>query len=188
MTCTVRKERGFTLIEILVVVIIIAIISSVSLMSMNLIDDDRELDVERKRLASLMEVVQDEALLQGREFGLELMKSTYRFVEFDPYSRRWIEVVGDDLFRQRQLPEGMEFTLYLEDKQIVLENNPREFEDPDEDTMSFTAKTYAPHVFVFSSGELTPYEIHLIRPLNDQQLVMRGNVFGEIELLDEEER
>ena len=188
MTCTFRKARGFTLIEILVVVIIIAIISSVSLMSMNLIDDDRELDTERKRLASLMDVVQDEALLQGREFGLELMTSTYRFVEYDPYTRRWVEITGDDLFRPRKLPEGMEFALFLEDKQIVLENAPREFEDPDDDTMSFDTETYAPHVFVFSSGELTPYEIHLLRAENDQELVMRGNVFGEIEFLDEEDR
>lgn len=188
MTCTFRQERGFTLVEILVVVIIIAIISSVSLLSMNLIDDDRELDTERKRLASLMQVVQDEALLQGREFGLELMTSTYRFVEFDPYSRSWVEVAGDDLFRPRKLPDGMEFVLFLEDKQIVLENNPREFEDPDEDTMTFDTETYAPHVFIYSSGELTPYEIHLLRPLNDQQLAMRSNVFGEIELLDEEDR
>ncbi len=49
-------DAGFTLIEILVVVIIIAIISGVALMSMNLIGDDRELDTERKRLATLIEL------------------------------------------------------------------------------------------------------------------------------------
>ena len=188
MTSILRRERGFTLIEILVVVIIIAIISSVSLMSINLIDDDRELATERKRLASLLEVVQDEAMLQGREFGLELMRSTYRFVEYDPYTRRWAEIVNDDLFRARQLPEGIEFELYLEDKPIVLEFEPTEIEDPDEDALSSVTETYAPHVFVFSSGELTPYEIHLVRPEKDQLLAMRGNLFGEIEFLEDQLR
>lgn len=185
MTRKFDNERGFTLIEILVVVIIIAIISSIGLMSMSLISDDRELETERKRLASLIEIARDEAMMQGRELGLELMTSTYRFVEFDPYQSRWSEIPGDDLFRLRQLPEGMEFELYLEDKQIVLENDPQEFNDPDESEMSAAAQSYLPHVFLYSSGELTPYEIHLNRPLNDQQLAMRGDMLGEIEFLDE---
>jgi general secretion pathway protein H len=181
-----RRQRGFTLIEILVVVVIVATISGIALMSIGLIGDDRELDTERKRLATLIEVVQDEALMQGREFGLELMTSTYRFVEFDPFSSRWSEVVGDDLFRSRRLPEGMEFELYVEDKRVILENDPKEFKDPDEPGMSLTTETYAPHIFVFSSGESTAYEIRLRRAANDQQLVMRGNVLGEIELVNEE--
>jgi len=126
------KDRGFTLIEILVVVIIIAIISSIGLMSMNLIGDDRELNNERDRLASLIEIAQDEATMQGRELGIELMSSTYRFVEYDPYSLRWSEITGDDLFRLRQLPDGMEFQLYLEDKLIVLESDPQELEQSSE--------------------------------------------------------
>lgn len=184
---TFRLNRGFTLIEILVVVIIIAIISGVALMSMNLIGDDRELDTERKRLATLIELVQDEAVMQGREFGLELMESTYRFVEFDPFESRWTEIQDDDLFRLRQMPEGIEFELYVEDKRILLERDAKSIEDPDEAEMSVNAETYAPHVFVFSSGESTSFEIRLKRPLNDQQLAMRGNVLGEIEFLDQED-
>jgi general secretion pathway protein H len=166
---SLRKQYGFTLVEILVVVIIIATISGLALLSINLIGDDRELDTERKRLATLIEVAQDEAMLQGREFGLEIMTSTYRFVEFDPFAYQWSEISDDELFRLRQLPDGMEF------------------EDPDKAGMSLTVETYAPHVFVFSSGESTSYEIRLKRPLNDQQLVMRGNVLGDIELVDQED-
>ena len=183
----IRKRRGFTLIEILVVVIIIATISGIALLSMSIIGDDRELDTERKRLATLIEVAQDEALMQGREFGLELMISTYRFVEFDPFASQWSEIPGDELFRLRKLPEGMEFELYVEDKHVLLDNDAKEFKDPDEDRMSLAVDTYAPHVFIFSSGESTSYEIRLKRPLNDQQLVMRGDVLGDIELIDEEE-
>lgn len=182
-----RQERGFTLIEILVVVIIIAIISGVALMSMSLIGDDRELDTERKRLATLIELAQDEAVMQGREFGLELMTSTYRFVEFDPFEFRWSEIQDDELFRLRQLPEGMEFELYVEDKRIILKNDPKLIEDPDEAGASLTSEAYAPHVFVFSSGETTSFEIRLRRPLNDQQLAMRGNLLGAIEFVEQED-
>ena len=181
-----RKEYGFTLIEILVVVVIIATIVGIAMLSMNLIADDRELDTERNRLATLIEVAQDEAMMQGREFGLELMTSTYRFVEFDPFTFQWSEILGDDVFRLRRLPEGMEFELYLEGKRILLESDPMEFSDPDDATLSRASESYAPHVFVFSSGESTAYEIRIRRPMNDQQLVMRGNVLGEIEFVEEE--
>jgi len=182
-----RRQLGFTLIEILVVVIIVATISGIALMSIGLIGDDRDLETERQRLASLIEVAQDEATMQGREFGLELMTSTYRFVEFDPYASQWSEILGDDLFRLRQLPEGMEFELYVEDKRVVLAEDPKEFEDPDEQNLSRATERYAPHVFVFSSGELTAYEIRLRRPQQDQQLVMRGDILGEIEFVDEDD-
>lgn len=184
---TFRKTHGFTLIEILVVVIIIATITGMALLSMNLIGDDRELDTERKRLATLIDLAQDEAMMQGREFGLELMTSTYRFVEFDPITSQWTEILGDELFRVRQLPEDMEFELYIEDKRVVLDNDPQEFEDPDEDGMSSRTKTYAPHLFLFSSGESTTFEIRLNRPLNQQQLAMRGDVLGQIEFVENQD-
>lgn len=183
----IRKQLAFTLIEILVVVIIVATISGIALMSISLVGDDRELDTERKRLAALIAMAQDEAMMQGREFGLELMTSSYRFVEFDPFTAQWSEIVGDDMLRPRKLPEGMEFELYVEDKLVLLKENPQEFEDPDKATMLTSGETYAPHLFVFSSGESTAYEIRLRRPINDQQLAMRGNILGQIELLDEED-
>lgn len=181
------KQSGFTLIEILVVVIIVATVSGIALMSIGLLGDDRELETERKRLATLIEVAQDEAMMQGREFGLELMNSTYRFVEFDPFTAQWSEIQRDDLFRQRQLPDGMEFELYVEDKRVLLENDPRELDKPDGDGMSQAVDSYVPHVFVFSSGESTAYEIRLRRPANDQELLLRGNVLGEVELVEAEE-
>jgi general secretion pathway protein H len=182
-----KKTRGFTLIEILVVVIIIATILGIALLSMGLIGDDRELDTERKRLATLIEVAQDEAMFQGREFGLELMQSSYRFVEFDQFTFQWSEILGDELFRLRQLPEGMEFDLYVEDKRIVLDPNPKQFADPEKEDMSADIEDYEPHIFVFSSGESTAYEIRLRRDVNDQQLAMRGDILGQIEFVDEDE-
>ena len=182
-----QRNQGFTLIEILVVIVIVATIVSMALLSVGLIGEDAELDKERLRLASVIETIQDEALLQGREFGVEVMTSSYRFIEFDPLTRLWAEIPGDDLYRLRYLPEGLEFELYIDEKRIRLENDPKKLDDLDKPMLSAGAKPYVPHLFIFASGESTAYEIRLRRPQTDQQLVMRGDVLGQFEFGDDDE-
>lgn len=182
-----QRQSGFTLVEILVVVFIVATVASIAVLSVGVVGDDDELETEHRRLASLLETVQDEAMLQGREFGIEFMTSAYRFVEFDPLTRQWMEVPGDDLYRLRTLPEGLQFVLYVDDKLIELESNPRELADPDEDATRSSAQQYAPHLFVFASGESTVFKIHVWRPITDGRLVLRGNILGEIEFGEEDE-
>jgi general secretion pathway protein H len=182
-----RYTSGFTLIEILVVIVIVATVVSMALLSVGLIGEDADLDKERRRLASVIETIQDEAILQGREFGIELMNSAYRFVEFDPLTRQWNEVPGDDLYRLRELPEDLEFELYVDEKRIQLLNAPRQFDDPEKEEMSPGVETYQPHLFIFASGESSVYEIRLLRLQTDQTLILRSDVLGQLELLDEGE-
>ena len=180
------QTRGFTLIEILVVIVIVATIVSIALLSVNVANRDEEMERERRRLASLIETAQDDALMQGREFGIEIMLSSYRFVEFDPLARQWAEVIGDDLYRLRSLPEGFEFALFIDDKRIDLDLDPKEFDDPDKPLTS-SAKPFAPHLFVFSSGEGTVFQLQLWRPATDQRLTLRGDILGELEFGDDDE-
>lgn len=180
------NSRGFTLVEILVVMVIIATVVSIAMLSISLVGDDRELDRERIRFASLVEMVQDEAMMQGREFGVEIMLSAYRFVEFDPFTRQWALIPGDDLFRERSLPEGIEFELYVDEKLIPLAREAKKIDDPDKAPMNSGIQTYMPHLFVFASGEATAYELRFRRPQTDTEVVMRGNVLGEIEFGEEE--
>ena len=175
-----QQQHGFTLIEIMVVVVIVATVVSIALLSVGVIGEDNELDKERRRLATLIEMAQDDATMQGREFGVELMRSSYRFVEFDPLTRQWAEVPGDELYRLRFLPEGVEFALYIDDKLIPLEEDPQALQDDSDSGISSGVRPYLPHLFVFASGESSAYEIRLRRPQTDMELIMRGDVLGQI--------
>jgi general secretion pathway protein H len=185
---TGHRVRGFSLIEILVVVVIIAIVSAIALLSLGLLGQDRELETEARRFASLVEVVQDEAAMQGREFGLEFMVGAYRFVEYDPYSSRWVELLGDDLMRMRRLPEGVEFDLYLEGQRVVLDFEPADIEEPDRDSMvRDAAEDFAPHILIYSSGDVTPFELALTRRSSQQSVVLEGDFAGSIEIASAED-
>ena len=157
------------------------------MLSLGVLGDDREMRIEARRISSLLELAQDEALMQGREFGVEVMLSSYRFVEYDPFQSRWMELIGDDIFRQRQLPDGLEFDLLLEDQIILLDEDPREIEDPDSNEIQAFAETYAPHLLVFSSGDSTPFELHIVSRSDQQKVVLRGELNGAIEVVTETE-
>lgn len=161
---------GFTLIEILVVVVIVGILASLVVLSLGAIGDDRNLQREARRLASLLELAGDEAELQGRDFGVEFIRQGYRFVEFDPIFERWGEILGDKVLRQRKLPSDMELELLIEDRRIELADEPAATQTGEDDDDSPLLERFAPHGMLLSSGDLSPLQVNIVR-LTDQETV-----------------
>ncbi len=183
-----RRASGFSLIEILVVVVIIATVTSIALLSVGILSDDRDLQTEARRLMSLVELAQDEAVMQGRELGLEVMTQGYRFVEYDPVVDRWNELLGDDVLRLRELPTDIQLALFLEDKRVLLASEPESLDHDDEQQNNYASpsENYAPQVFIFSSGDMTPFQLHLSRDAHDQLVVVDSDVTGMLEIVREE--
>ena len=169
-----RRDLGFTLIEVLVVVVIIAIISTTMVLGLGVLREDTDLKKEAVRLTTLVELANEEALLQGREFGLRLTETTYEFLQFDPDTRVWNPIIGDRLFRARSLPEESYFQLVLEDREVVLDDEDI-VEDPE------------PQIMILSSGEFTPFEVSLKRDFSEEEFTIAGSQDGRIELKEHDE-
>ena len=184
-----RRQTGFTLFEVLVVVFIIAIISGTAVLSLGVLDDDRELDREASRAMALFAVAKDEAMLQGREFGIEFQRGGYRFVEFDTETELWFDVPGDDdWLRTYTLPDSMELELYLDGQAVKLENALAELAtEEDDDDPSRSGPEYSPHVFLYSSGDMTPFELHVLRPADDGRIRFEIDLLGNARYLEEDE-
>jgi len=171
----------------MVVVVIVGIVISVASLSMGILRNDRVLKTEANRFMALAEVAQDEATMQSREFGIELMTAGYRFVEYDVLAEQWADVPVDYTLRLRALPEDVEFELYLEDKRIVLNNDPAEFEDPKTQMTRSATQKYSPHLMIFSSGDATPFELRILRTYGDQNVLLRGDALGAVEIVNPDE-
>jgi general secretion pathway protein H len=181
-----RGEHAFTLIEILVVIVIVGVISAVALLSFGILGDDRNLQREARRLGSLIELANDEATMQGRDYGLEIMQSGYRFIEHDPLLEQWNEIIGDETLRPRQLEEQMEFELFIEDRRVLLEEEAAETEDDEDDDEDEPNRNltddYTPHVLILSSGDITPFELRIVRQPDRAEITMTMSLLGEFEI------
>ena len=178
------RRSGFTLIEVLVVVMIIAIISAVSVLALGNLGDDRALQNEARRMTALIEMASDEAMLQGRDFGLAVSQRGYRFVEYDPFTEHWFEVIGDDLMRPRTLAEDTEFDLFLEDKRIALKLEAAETERSDDDDGDHKDLTdeYLPHVLILSSGDIPPFVLEIYRSIDRASVQLSASPAGELKV------
>ena len=71
---------------------------------------------------------------------------------------------------------------------MQLLNDPQKLANADDDTQTSAAtRAYAPHLFVYASGEASAFELRLNRPQTRNELIMRGNILGEIEFGEDDE-
>jgi general secretion pathway protein H len=187
---TGSRDCGFTLIELLVVTTMIGLLVGLALLSFSTIGSDRAVQQQATRLLAILELSSEEAQMQGRDFGLELMQRGYRFVEYDPLLDTWSEVLGDDLMKSRELDESMEFELTLEDRRVLLPQQAQETksdEDDDEGTdKRDLTDDYLPHVLIMSSGDVTPFELQIVRDFDKARAGIEANAAGELGLVDDE--
>jgi general secretion pathway protein H len=93
-----RKASGFTLVELMVVMVIVGI--TLGLASLNAIPSPRQdLQKEAQRIALLLQLARDEAIVRNRLVTFEADADRYHFLVRSETG--WSPVVNDDLLRER---------------------------------------------------------------------------------------
>lgn len=164
-----KSQFGFTLIELMLVVLLIGLASSIVLAT---IDDSKQKKAVKRaahKIAALSSIALDQAVLKGRDYGMVLTDNKYHFVEL--FEQRWRAV--EDIVLKEQTLDGISMTAEIEGFQWL----------PDQTDYSSTAlfterevdleldeqeKPNIPQLLILSSGEMTPFKLTL--SLDDEKI------------------
>ena len=147
---TTRTDRvgigssGFTLIEILIVLAVIGVLSGVVVINFSGGDSRQLLAMQADRLARTIEMARHRSMIRNREWGLHITENGYYFSEHNPDLQEWIQL-HEDRFQETSWPKGS--SVYLQSELA--------------DNFFSDDQTNTPSILIFSSLEVTPFEISL---------------------------
>ena len=151
-----KQSLGFTLVEILVVIVILGVLST--LVAVNFAEDDREkLAQETTRLALLMEYARDEAIVRGTELSWQLDGAAYAFSYRDD-NDKWISLDDDDMFKARKFASPIQASVLKIDHAAVDNDAP---------------------ILFSPSGLNRPFEVQLV--LKAAQATLTRDVLGRVQ-------
>ena len=184
-----RRQRGFTLLELLVVMVLMAIMSAAAISTLNFSIGDEDIETEARRIGALVSLAAEEALLTGREIGMELDQRQLRFWYFDDLQQQWLPLDQEGgPFRNRTLPDGIETDLVLEGRPVTLRRsdaNDDESNKTSQDTMpgqqaALRDEQPEPQVLMFSSGQMTAFTFLLEDVALDAEWRVEADLLGRV--------
>jgi general secretion pathway protein H len=159
MLNTPPRQTGFTLLEILVVLILLGIILSVAVLSTGG-GKERELEQEVQRMVRLIELAKEEAVLNRVELAIKFSPNAYEFLR--QQDDNWLPYADHRLFMPRTLGEEYELRLLQDGISVSLQEKD------------------AGRIMLLSSGEMTPFELYIGLFNSELRYHLIGNALGEI--------
>ena len=158
-----RFDRGFTILEILVVVAVIAISASVILLNLSVARPDQQLGEHAKRLGKTMQLLMQEAILDDRNYALSVAPQSYLVLEYD--GAEW-QQTADPFFQSLQKKHIYNDELIIDKNLVSIEDN----EKPE------------PHILLLSSGEMTVFQWDIEDPDNNLRVRLQSSLLGKIQI------
>ncbi len=168
----IKKLTGFTLIEVMVVIVLVGVMASVVQFTASGNEPERLLQKESERFAAVFNMAAEYSLLNNVELGLVVEDDIYQFLGFD--GEVWQPISENEILTPYTLPEDINITLILDGlplDEVPLINTLKENEesdltfsgselDSDFNSSSSQEKKLIPQVYILSGGDLTPFSLH----------------------------
>jgi type II secretion system protein H len=192
-------QRGFTLLELMVVVFIIALVAAGAIIALGSTGKDSQLEKERDRLSALMSYAQERGAMLTLEYGIRCGLHGYRIVYFDHLMNQWAPETTDETLKPRKFPDGLQLTLMIEGHQIVLNDKnlvipkgqatgmpgspssasrlgsdmPQSFANQSTDN--------TPQILLMSNGDVNTFILTIVRPAMNRRATLKSDPDGTIE-------
>ncbi|MQM40149.1 hypothetical protein KBTX_04195 [wastewater metagenome] len=156
------RRHGFTLLEMLVVLVIIGIVLSLALIRMG--GGEGTAGRSAERLLAHLELAGQESVLSGTPIALVTTETGYRFARATPDG--WVALSGDTVLADTTLPARTSLALA-----------------PDDDGPAPGAETpTGPAVVLYPSGEISPFTLVVTGEGADAVWRIIGRIDGELRL------
>lgn len=159
---TMLRQKGFTLMEVLLVVLLMGLAAAAVTLSMGGAGKDRALEKTAQQFKQAVELVLDETVMSGDFLGIVVEPDHYKFVLYD--EGKWQPLKNDRLLGEREMEPDVEMTLVVEGLPLV--------QDDEEENSGFTddgpfiektdeekKKFPEPQILLFPSGEMSAFEL-----------------------------
>ena len=166
-------QRGFTLLEIVVVLMLIGIITGFAALSVGSDPLKDQVDSQGRRLAAILGHHRDLAMLRVEQRGVLVSEQSYQIMRLE--DDKWQPVTEA---RGGDLPTGLGLQLSVADLPASLKDDEEEAEGNGDSTDE--EDTVKPQIWMFSTGELLPFELVLTDTEERYRFVVEGSAGGRI--------
>ena len=162
MTRHSPQQAGFTLLEIMLVILLLGLATSVAVPTLMPKDGSAELQRTAERFAALVETAHEEAMLMGQDLGIVINDNDYQFVQFT--AEGWEELSNNRLLRPVTLEDG--FRMSMTPGESVWHSTLAQMQQDTllEDWFQTPEEMLEPDLYIWSSGDLTPASVEFSRP------------------------
>lgn len=158
-----NSNHGFTLIEILVVVVIVSLLTVLGVQMISSGSIERHLQQHGKRLQSSLEFACDQATLQNIPYGVAFSQTGYQF--FIYVNQNWQVLNFDNTNLSHEFTDGSQISLSIDDQPLVLKED------------------YAdkPQLLCDNTGQLSPFELLISDTSKQHQFQLKTSDYWTIE-------
>ncbi len=130
-----KNKQGFTLIEILVVLLIIGITLGFALLAFGDFGDKRRIVIAAEQFVNYVKFIQQEAILETGTLGISIDKNGYHAMRFQP-PKNWQPMPAKGIFHQQHFPSNAV---------VHLENS--------------LSESGTPQIIINSAGDMTAFKL-----------------------------
>lgn len=170
----------------MVVLVLIGIIFTFAVLSFGGDDVAEAMEREAFRLATLVSLANDEAVLRGEELAIRFTEDGYEFLVLGVTG--WLGREDDGLLKPHTLPPGLSIRVEVDGDPpgLQLPGQDDKAEEGEEEDNDARDTIIIPQVFILSSGEMTPFSAIFEADLSRLRYHLSISLFGEPELEVEE--